>query len=82
MPVHRLLCARDARVLEYGRARQLKGGGGARAQAEMDRRHRDTTQLRRGRIDRLKQLCEEGGGGARLAIDAQPTSAPTEACGT
>ena len=32
-------------------------------QVELDRRHLDTTQLRSGRIRRLRDLCEQGGGG-------------------
>ena len=62
--------------LEYGLKRQLrKEADGRRArQVELDRRHRDTTQLRKGRISSLKQLCEDGGGresGRPLAIEAQ-----------
>ena len=38
-------------------------------QVELDRRHLDTTQLRSGRIRRLRDLCEQGGGGGgHLAI--------------
>lgn len=63
-PVHKKLSERDAAVLEHGRRRQLrKEEEGRRArQAALDRRHVDTTMLRKGRIERLKGLCDEGQG--------------------
>ena len=42
-----------ARVVQARKAQQV----------ELDRRHLDTTQLRSGRIRRLRDLCEQGGGG-------------------
>jgi hypothetical protein len=64
--VHQALGQRDAAALEYGRRRQLKmeEEGRKKSKADLDRRHVDTTGLRKGRIDRLKRLCEEGGGGS------------------
>jgi hypothetical protein len=86
IPVHQLLQRREAKVLEYGRARQLrKEEEGRRArQAELDKRHRDTTQLRSGRIERLRQLCEAGGGGrgdARLIEMADGSTPATGGAG-
>ena len=72
-PAHVALSERDAAVLEYGRQRQLRKEEEARRaqRAAMDAKHMDTTGLRKGRISRLKELCEQGGGGgagATLAI--------------
>ena len=55
--------------LAYGRRRQLRKEREARQsqQAARDRRHRDTTALRRGRIERLRELTERNG---RLALAA------------
>ena len=51
--------------LEYGRRRQLRieAAGRKARQAELDKHHRDTTALRSGRIHRLRELCEQDGGG-------------------
>ena len=62
-PVHKAMSAKDERVLAYARERMLRmEEEGRRArQAAHDRHHLDTTGLRKGRIDRLKQLCEADG---------------------
>ena len=64
-PLHRRFAARQSVILEWERKKQLERERQARKtrQAYQDRRHRDTTLLRKGRINRLKELCESGGGG-------------------
>jgi len=62
-PVHAAMSERDAAALENGRRRALRKEDESRRarQADADRRHLDTTGLRRGRIERLRGLCEEPG---------------------
>ena len=71
-PAHAAMSERDAATLAYGRQRQLRKEEEARKahRAAMDAKHLDTTGLRKGRIHRLKELCEQndGGAGGRLAI--------------
>ena len=59
LPLHERHASHQASVVEYERKAQLRREAAARRarQAADDRRHRDTTQLRRGRIQRLQQLA-------------------------
>eukprot|EP00793_Prasinoderma_coloniale_P001406 PRCOL_00005181-RA len=71
-PLHEAHAQKHQEISEYARRRQLQREEDARRtrQAAQDKRHRDTTTLRRGRIERLKQLCEDASvNGAPLAIE-------------
>lgn len=64
-PLHRRFAARQAAILDSARKKQLERERESRRkrQEHQDRKHRDTTQLRLGRINRLKALCEGAGHG-------------------
>ena len=69
-PLHRRFAARQNAILERARKNQLRKEAEARAKrrAHQDKKHRDTTQLRLGRIRNLAELCENDGGGGGQPI--------------
>ena len=75
-PLNKRFADRTAAILEKERAKQLRreAEGRKARQAEMDRRHRDTTKLRLGRIERLRELERGASNGGAVGALLLPGS--------
>jgi hypothetical protein len=82
-PLNRRFADRHAAILEKERGKQLRreAEGRKARQAEMDRRHRDTTRLRLGRIERLRELERGASNGGAVGALLLPGSDSDGGCG-
>ena len=82
-PLNRRFADRHAAILEKERGKQLRreAEGRKARQAEMDRRHRDTTRLRLGRIERLRELERGASNGGAAGALLLPGSDSDGGCG-